>query len=150
MKNTLYHEIEMLLTMIKKIRLQSEQAEIYTELLRELSTEISDSGLLNQTTILGEFLLSRSYASEDFSDSAQALQAAFLVPGGIGVIFWDALEFSNIRDSREGMLKEAIQHFVPFHKLQPALQGLLLPHIRSLFDAFRRHIDVYEHRHVSE
>ena len=150
MKNSLYHEIKKLLTTIKKIRLQSEQAEIYTELLRELAAEISDSGLLNQTTILGEFLMSRSYASEDFSDSAQALQAAFLVPGGIGVIFWDALEFSNIRDSREAILKEAVLHFVPFHELQPALQGLLLPHIRGLYDAFRHHVDVYEHRSVTD
>ncbi|QDU79662.1 hypothetical protein Pla110_13730 [Polystyrenella longa] len=143
MENSLSHQIERLLNQVRKLRLQAEQAEAYAAPLCQLTAELSHSGLLKEATVLGDFLLTRSYTDDPFSDSAQLLQAALIVPAGIGIIYWDVVEFENHRSSRTEILREAVNHFVPFHELPSAMRGLLLPQIRRLFDGLGQHLQLF-------
>jgi hypothetical protein len=62
------------------------------------------------------------------------IQAALLVPDGIGVVLWDSEQYAALRDLPEGREADEKVLFQPFAECEPAVKGLLLPEIESLLE----------------
>jgi hypothetical protein len=60
------------------------------------------------------------------------VQAALLVPEGLGVVLWDSDHYAEMCDLPDGL--EADTRFRAFARCEPAVRALLLPHIEPLLE----------------
>ena len=103
--------------------------------LNNLINDIWQFGLGAQTSLLGPVLQTRSYAPQPGGhDSGQVIQAALLVPRGLGVVVWDSEFYLSLVDVPEGLEAAAAMHHVPFEQCSPAWRALLCEHIAPLVE----------------
>jgi hypothetical protein len=102
-----------------------------------LLARLGASGFVNHTVVLGPVIHQRGYAPpRGIWEVGEVIQAALLVPQGIGVVVWDVEEFLNLRGSEQGLEGDAAAHFVPFEECDLALRALLLPRLPALLEKF--------------
>ena len=105
--------------------------------LNAVVTDVKLSGLIAQATILGEVVMNRPYPPvEEGHSSGQILQAAVLIPGGAGLLFWDSERYLELKDLPQGLEADAVWHFTAFEELEPGLQGLVASQLDTLIDRF--------------
>ena len=105
--------------------------------LNNLINDIWQFGLGAQTSLLGPVLQTRSYAPQPGGhDSGQVIQAALLVPRGLGVVVWDSEFYLSLADVPDGLEAAAAMHHVPFEQCSPAWRALLCEHIAPLVQKF--------------
>jgi len=137
MSNNLNNSIEHLRQLNLRIRQQLEIAEARVPEINGLLAQLTSTGLLNETALLGGVVISRSYSAVcGQDDSGQILVAALLVPGGLGVACFDSEELALLDEYtyREG--KAAFLNFRPFDQCELAIRALLLPHVEQLLARF--------------
>lgn len=94
--------------------------------LNALVAEIAANGLVSHSVIRGQILSRRDYAPyEGGHDSDQVLQAALLVPGGIGILFWDSVEYERMERIPDALESRAADVFVPYEECSDIVQGLI-------------------------
>lgn len=90
-------EIAAFLSQLQTLNLQlRSQLEFAELLIPQLNQQIAQLGvirLLDRIAILGDILYDRCYLDDNSSGDGLVLQAALLVPGGIGAIAWDREEY---------------------------------------------------------
>lgn len=87
-------------------------------------------GLLTDTVLLGEVICDRSYAYPPLDhESGQVVQAALLVPGGLGVVVWDSEEYVEYSRNPSRPDFDVRARFRPYRQCGQALRALILPHI---------------------
>jgi len=105
--------------------------------LNNLINDIWQFGLGGQTSLLGPVLQTRNYAPQPGGhDSGQVIQAALLVPRGLGVVVWDSEFYLSLADVPDGLEAAAAMHHVPFEQCCPAWRALLCEHIAPLVQKF--------------
>ena len=90
-------ELFIFLTRLQTLNLQlRSQLEFAEHFIPQLNRQIAQLGairLLDRIAILGDILYDRCYLNDTSSGDGLVLQAALLVPGGIGAIAWDREEY---------------------------------------------------------
>jgi hypothetical protein len=118
-----------------------DQAEAKMGEVNRLLGQLGETGFVHETVVLGEVIHHHYYAPRPGgNDSAQLVQAALCVPGGLGVVLWDSEEYSPWRDIPEGLAAEARLGFFPFELCDTVLKALLLPQIEPLLQQLRRRL----------
>ena len=103
--------------------------------LRPLVDWITKTRLLHGVCILGPVLRSESYAAgEGDGSSGLILQAALLIPRGIGVLMWDSDEVASLECQDRTLESAAWLAHVPFEQCSPVHQALLVDQIIELAD----------------
>ncbi|HEY7427185.1 MAG TPA: hypothetical protein VH682_23325 [Gemmataceae bacterium] len=92
------------------IRHASDQADAKMREVNHLIRQLSVTGVVHDTVLLGPVIHRRYYAPQaGGSDSSQLAQAALCVPGGLGVILWDSEEYAELCEIAEGLESEAAE-----------------------------------------
>lgn len=101
--------------------------------LNRVVNSISELQLVTDQTLLGHIVHRRDYApGAGVRDSGIVLQAALVIPGGLGIVAWDSDVYATLRETPGGLSTEPHMRFLPFEQLEPAIKALLLPHVESL------------------
>jgi len=100
---------------------------------------MSEAGMMSRTVLLAQIVSERNYAGGN--SSGQIFQSALFVPGGIGLLIWDTVEFCTLEKLIEGLESAAERVFVPFETCEDGLQGLLATQYSTLVEQF---LDAYE------
>lgn len=95
-------ELSAFLAQLQTLNLQlRSQLEFAEHLIPQLNQQILQLGkiqLLDHAAILGDIIYDRCYSDEVDGPDSLVLQAALLIPGGIGAIAWDREEYlSHLR-----------------------------------------------------
>lgn len=131
--------LELLRLSLLRLRHQLEIAEARVPRWNQLVQELWRAGLMSQTAILGRVLETRPYAPvEGGHSSRQVVQAALLIPGGVGVLHWDTEDFALHSRISDGLESHAWTHHVPFDRCEPAYQVLLANELPMLIGGFVR------------
>jgi hypothetical protein len=113
----------------------SDQADTKVSQVNALIRQLGEDGWVHPVAFLGAVIHERYYAPRPGgSESGQLVQAALLVPQGLGVVLWDSEASAELRRLPEGPEAEASTLFRPFADCEPALRALLLPHIEPLLE----------------
>lgn len=117
------------------LRLRLEQAEARIPGINDLIQQLFTIELVPETALLGLVIFERHYSARTGpQDSSQILQSALLIPGGLGVIFWDSEEYLAFRNHPPENLQELFLKFVPFDRCGSAVKALLLPQVEPLME----------------
>jgi len=121
-------------TLNLQLRSQLEHAE---HLIPQLNQQIAQLGairLLDRIAILGDILFDRCYVNDHMSGDGLVLQAALMVPGGIGAIAWDREEYlAHLhRGSAESHTVET--QFMAFGELASGQKAVLLRALPQLLN----------------
>ena len=95
----------------------------------QLNQQIAQLGaihLLDRIAILGEILYDRVYLDDNSSSDGLVLQAALMVPGGIGAIAWDREEFLTHLRRRSPETHTVETQFMSFSELASGQKAVLL------------------------
>jgi len=123
---------------VTRLRLESPDEVLGT--LNVLIDQLAQSGLLNDTALLGRVIGMKG----DRQDSP-LLQAALLVPGGMGIAVWNAAQFWQMRDNWPQSRCNMFIDFVPLEGCDAAEKELLLPQARRLLNLLCRSLrQLYE------
>lgn len=132
---TISNSLERLRNLNVTIRAQLEQAEAHIPDINIAIQQLSGIQLLPETALLGHIIFERHYCPINGPhDSSQVLQAALLIPQGIGVIMWDLEEYIAFRNNPDAHQGDLFLRFVGFDDLGFAIKALLLPQAESLLD----------------
>ena len=102
---------------------------------------IAKTRLLHGIVLLGTVLRSESYDSYDEVDSSErVIQAALLIPRGIGILVWDSEEIASLKYQDRTLESEAWLAHVPFEFCSPEHQALLVDQILVLADRLMRRL----------
>lgn len=117
-----------------QIKHAMEQAEAKVERVSHLVRELGTTGLVGREVLLGRYY-DRPY-DPDYgpNDTGQVVQAALLIPEGLGVCLWDTEEFSALQSSAEGLEPSARLRFRGFDDCSPAEKRFLLPFIEEMLE----------------
>lgn len=117
------------------LRGRFEQAEAQIPPINDQIARLSRVRLLHKTALLGPVIYQRNYSDVNGPhESGQILQVALLIPGGIGIVSWDSKEYAALREPGRPPEAEAFRYFLPFDECDPAIRGLLLPHMEPLLE----------------
>lgn len=117
------------------LRLRLEQAEARIPGINDLIQQLFAIELLPETALLGLVIFERHYSAQTGpQDSSQVLQAAILIPGGLGVVCWDSEDYLAFRNHLPENLQELFLKFVPFDRCGSAVKALLLPQVEPLME----------------
>lgn len=131
--------LELLRLRVLRLRHLLEIAEARVPRWNRLVQEFWRAGLVSQTAILGRVIETRSYAPiEGGHSSGQIVQAALLIPGGVGVLLWDTEDFVLHSQIPDGLESHAWAHHVPFDRSEPAHQVALADELPLLIGCFVR------------
>jgi hypothetical protein len=137
LENWLAHLRERLLRM----KHQLEFAEARALDANMLIQEVSRSGVLPPLAVLGPIIESRQYPpTPGGNTSGCVIQAALVVPGGLGVVFWDSDEYSELAQIEDALEADALTRHVPFEQCEPAIRALFEPHIGELVARFAERV----------
>ncbi len=114
------------------LRGQLALAETRVPKLNDQIEQLARMGLLENETLLGDVIYTRPYTDPQATDGSLLIQAALLVPGGIGLVEWDRDHYLETYRSPLPMESGARVRFRPFDVLEPALKALLLPQVEVL------------------
>ena len=79
----------------------------------------------------GPVILTRPY-DDPAAESDQILQAALVLPAGVGVLLWDTFELIEVEGDPRLFVHEAARRHVPCEDCEPAIKALLAPHAAAL------------------
>jgi hypothetical protein len=117
-----------------QIKHDMEQAEAKVERVSHLVRELGTTGLVGREVLLGGHF-DRSFDPDDGPhDSGQVVQAALLIPEGLGVCLWDPEEFSALQTAYEGLVPNARLRFQSFDRCSPEEKKFLLPFIEEMLE----------------
>ena len=117
------------------IRAQLEQAEARIPAINVAIEQLSGIQLLPETALLGHVIFERHYCPiVGPTDTSQVLQAALLIPQGLGIVMWTLDEYITFRNAPNNHQGDITVRFVGFDDLEFAIKGLLMPHTQSLLD----------------
>lgn len=103
--------------------------------LNEWICLLAMSGVVDGQVVLGKEVLSLSYRPcEGGHDSGPCLQAALIVPEGLGVIQMDSDAFVSLQSITDGIAANARSSFVPLMECRPVVLQWLLPQIDGLVE----------------
>lgn len=98
-----------------------------------LVDQLAQSELLNETALLGRII-----DVQPNRQDGRLLQAALLVPGGLGIVVWDAAEYWAMRNRSRQPGRRMFIDFLPLDLCDTADKELLLPQVRPLLDCLCR------------
>jgi hypothetical protein len=127
-------QIEQLQEINLRLRQQLEQAELLLPIVDQLIGQLAVIELLPSTAILGRILLDEPVTGPVDSDGSRLLQAAILVPGGVGVVIWDREHYLSFRNQEQPGYQDALPRFEPFESQPSGIKSLLLPEVLSLLE----------------
>lgn len=123
-------EITAFLSQLQTLNLQlRSQLEFAELLIPQLNQQIAQLGvirLLDRIAILGDILYDRCYLDDESSGDGLVLQAALLVPGGIGAIAWDREEYLAHLRRGPTELHTVQTQFMAFGELASGQKAVLL------------------------
>lgn len=124
------------------VRRLAEQAEARVAEADDLVRALHRAGRVRPAVILGPVMGVRPYdPGHGPEDSGQVIQAALLVPEGVGVLFWDTEDLHQFPPGPDRD-REARRLFTPLADLRPLMRVQLLPYaaelLTKLFGAARR------------
>lgn len=133
-QDRLSENIERLRRLNLQVRQQLERAETVMPSINMLVDQLASVELVRGVAFAGEVIYDRALtAGAHLTDDSEMLQAAILVPGGVGVILWSREEFLAMNSGPiEPDLQQLRRRFVPFRECAPAIRGLLMPQLDSL------------------
>ena len=67
------------------------------------------------------------------TDSGQVIQAVLTLPGGIGAVYWNSETWFRLDYDYEREAK-ALRGAVPYEECEPAIRGLLAPHVAAMIE----------------
>ena len=126
-------QIEQLQEINLRLRQQLEQAELLLPIVDQLIGQLAVIELLPSTAILGRIVLDEPVTEPTDSDGSRLLQAAILVPGGVGVVIWDREHYLSFRNQSQPGYQDALPRFEPFRDQPDGIQGLLLSYCQLLW-----------------
>lgn len=131
-----FHEVRRRLQEFNlRLRRRLEEAEARIPELNELIERVASLGVLPDLVLLGKVALQRPYdTGQGPEDSSQVLQAALLVPGGLGAVIWDTEDLLSVREEPGGLVPHAKSRFFPFDELSPGEKGVLFAHFAPLVE----------------
>ncbi len=118
--------LSQLQTLNLQLRSQLEFAELLVPQFNQQIAQLGAIRLLNRIAILGEILFDRCYLDEELSGDGLVLQAALLVPGGIGAIAWDREEYLAHLRRRTADPHIVETQFMSFSELASGQKAILL------------------------
>lgn len=123
-------EIVAFLTQLQTLNLQLRaQLEFAELLIPQLNQQVAQLGairLLERIAILGDILYDRCYLEDETGSDGLVLQAALLVPGGIGAIAWDREEYLAHLRRGPTELHTVRTQFMAFGELASGQKAVLL------------------------
>jgi hypothetical protein len=129
--------LESLRERLLKMRHQLEVAEARMADANALIQEMNRAGMLAPVALLGPIIGSRRYGPTPGGNiSGRVIQAALVVPGGLGVVFWDSDEYAELSAIEDALEAEALARHVPFELCEAGIRALLEPHIAPLIARF--------------
>lgn len=135
MANPFQNHIDRLRQLNLSLRVQLEQAEARVPGINDLINQLATIELVTETALLGLVIYEGHYSIlTGPHDSGQIVQAALMIPGGFGVIYWDSEEFESFRNSPLENEAELFCRFVPFDICPSAIKALLLPQVQPLLE----------------
>jgi hypothetical protein len=118
-----------------------DQAEAKVGEINRLIQQLAGMGLVRETVLLGEVIPQRYGGPVPGGPaSGQLVQAALCVPGGVGVVRWDAEADAPWCPLPAGQEAKARVNFRPYAGCEPALKTLLLRHIEPLLQSLWRRL----------
>ena len=102
--------------------------------INEAIARLAELDLIPETALIGHIVHERHYAPETGNTDSQVLQAALLVPRGIGLVFWSTDEYMAFRDSGNDLGGDRLVPFLPWDELDSPIRALLFPHLESLLN----------------
>jgi hypothetical protein len=91
------------------MRHQFEVAEARLADANDLIEEMNRVGMLPPMVLLGPIIASRQYGPTPGGNiSGRVIQAALVVPGGLGVVFWDSDEYAELASVEDA--RSAFRH----------------------------------------
>jgi len=125
---------------VQHIRVLRSYAALVRQHVQDLNSTVSEvhaSGILPSTAILGSVLQNRPYDPvPGGSTSGQVVQAALLVPGGMGILIWDSEDFFSLQQQEEGLEFSAWNVFLPWDRCSDAFQGFAATQYHYLVERF--------------
>lgn len=119
------------------LRQRLDLAELYVPKFNDLIRRLATLGVWNDVVLLGDIIVQRPYSpGMGPIDSGQLLQAALLVPGGIGAAVWDTEEWLELRQTQFGLEREARLHFRSFDSLALGEKSPLIQSFGPLMKEF--------------
>ncbi|MDB5345002.1 MAG: hypothetical protein JWP89_3379 [Schlesneria sp.] len=117
------------------LRAQLEQAEARVPVINALVAQLAEIELVTEVAILGLVIYQGHYSAlTGPHDSGPVLQSALLIPGGIGVIYWDSEEYAALRKNPHRNEWDLFLRFSHFDDCPSAVKALLLPQVQSLME----------------
>jgi hypothetical protein len=116
------------------LRSQLELAEARIAPLNDQLAQLARIDFLHNEALFGAFVYHRAYSNPGAGDGSLLLQAAILIPGGIGLVAWDREEYFSLEGPDGPTYRDARPRFTPFHELDHAQKALLLPQVEPLLD----------------
>ena len=112
------------------LRGDQELAEARLEGLNRQLRELHRTGLVGAVVVPGPVILTRPY-NNPAAESDQILQAALVLPAGVGVLVWDTFEIIEVEADPRLFCQEAARRHTPFEGCEPAVKALLSPTRRA-------------------
>ncbi len=109
-----------------QLRSQLEFAELLIPQLNQQIAQLGAIRLLDRIAILGDVLYDRVYLDDNSSGDGLVLQAALMVPGGIGAIAWDREEYLAHLRRRSAETHTVETQFMSFSELASGQKAVLL------------------------
>jgi hypothetical protein len=141
-RKTALNQLETLKQLNLSLRSQLELAEARIPPLNEQLTQLARIEFIHNEALFGAFVYHRAYSNPGAGDGSLLLQAAILVPDGIGLVAWDREEHLSLDGPDGPTYRDARPRFIVFHELDHAQKALLLPQVEPLVDQLLVHIGV--------
>ena len=109
-----------------QLRSQLEFAELLIPQFNQQIAQLGAIHLLDRIAILGDILYDRVYLDDNSSGDGLVLQAALMVPGGIGAIAWDREEYLAHLRRRSSETHMVETQFMSFSELASGQKAVLL------------------------
>jgi hypothetical protein len=123
----------------RRLRERQARAEVLAAYLNYTVDELSTMGMLPPAIVLGPVIREQSLDANGHGlSNGRLVQAAVLVPEGLGVVLWDVEDYAELSKQPGGLESEARMQFVPFSRCAPAIRGLLDEHIGDLLTRLQR------------
>ena len=134
MPRRLQHLAATLTKLNVQIKHSLEEAEAKVGEVNALIAELAGSGLLVHAVLLGKFRELPFDPDAGTSTPERVIQAALLVPEGLGICQWDSREAYKPEQEPEHFRRDAREKFHPFADLDETDQVFILPQIEALLE----------------
>lgn len=114
------------------VRHTQEQTAARVSAMNATVESLARSPGLPPLVVLGDPIIEMDAGTNEGEPPKAVLQAAFLVPQGLGAVRWELTLLANLQSEGETLETAAPRWFVPFALCEPGLQGMLLPQLAGL------------------